>query len=341
MARLVIVESNIDFALGAPGTETVITLTLSDCPEMLAVMDRLEEENCCSPKVRFAYLPRYPSYKIPERFIETEEMEAVRKSVGNCHNAKENVIIQRFHLSRVQSYSAIYFFTVMNQNLETRLFNELKKITLIDPHSHINPHSPSSTTIADVLGYHYYTELAHSAGLAKNQIEPPADGNGATISPREKVSRLMGHLGKINNTVQWSWMLDLSKELLGWEEPTIDLSNWEKVYDLAERHFSKPNWEEEVLQRSNVESIFLTNDFDDPLVGFKHPAIHPLLEDGRFSFSIFILLQFGSVWKKCCHTSLTDLGSLRNAIGQLFQQFTAKAPKPARSRFRHRSFLRL
>ena len=61
----------------------------------------------------------------------------------------------------------------MSQELKARLFGELESIVLIDPHTHINPHSPASKTLADILGYHYYTELAHSAGLERAKIEEP------------------------------------------------------------------------------------------------------------------------------------------------------------------------
>ena len=72
----------------------------------------------------------------------------------------------------------------MNQSLNQILFEQLDSIVLIDSHSHINPHSPTATSLADLLGYHYYTELAHSSGMPKHLIEEPG------ISPREKVGRL-------------------------------------------------------------------------------------------------------------------------------------------------------
>ena len=97
----------------------------------------------------------------------------------------------------------------MSQTLQQSLFEQLDAIVLIDSHSHINPHAPTSASLADLLGYHYYTELAHSSGMPKQLIEEPG------ISPREKVERLFHHLGNINNTVQWSWFVELSQELFG------------------------------------------------------------------------------------------------------------------------------
>ena len=68
-------------------------------------------------------------------------------------------------------------FTVRPEALEVMdydvVFAELDSIRLIDPHSHIEPKSPASKTLADILGYHYYTELAHSAGLPRELIEEP------------------------------------------------------------------------------------------------------------------------------------------------------------------------
>ena len=47
------------------------------------------------------------------------------------------------------------------------LYAEIVKIPLIDPHSHIDPHRPTARSLDEILGYHYYTELAHSAGMDK------------------------------------------------------------------------------------------------------------------------------------------------------------------------------
>ena len=55
----------------------------------------------------------------------------------------------------------------------------LAEIPLIDPHSHIDPLSPASKSLDDILGYHYYTELAHSAGMSQAPLAKD-------VSPRER-----------------------------------------------------------------------------------------------------------------------------------------------------------
>src|SRR5271155_4960678 len=93
----------------------------------------------------------------------------------------------------------------MSEQLVDRLFRELEAIVLIDPHTHINPHAPASKTLADILGYHYYTELAHSAGMPKERIEEPG------LDPREKVRRLVERLAPLENTIQYSWLLEIAQ----------------------------------------------------------------------------------------------------------------------------------
>src|SRR3989440_9467307 len=115
----------------------------------------------------------------------------------------------------------------MSDALRKRLFNQLESIVLIDPHTHINALQPASTTLADILGYHYYTELAHSAGLPKEEIEEPG------LDPKEKVRRLILNCGPINNTIQYSWLVEMAQKFFGFEDERVTMQNWEALYDAA------------------------------------------------------------------------------------------------------------
>jgi len=72
-------------------------------------------------------------------------------------------------------------------SLVRELFTEIGRIPLIDPHSHINPHRPAARTLDDILGYHYYTELAHSAGMDQKPLaadfDPPDVGRDSALDP--------------------------------------------------------------------------------------------------------------------------------------------------------------
>ena len=119
----------------------------------------------------------------------------------------------------------------MSEQLADRLCNELTKLVLVDPHTHINPHSPASKTLADIMGYHYYTELAHSAGMPKSQIEEIG------LDPKTKVGRLVESLTNLDNTIQVSWLVELCRKFFGFTDDRITTSNWEGLYDNP-----RPRW---------------------------------------------------------------------------------------------------
>lgn len=201
-------------------------------------------------------------------------------------------------------------------SLARDLFVELDSIVLIDSHSHINPYSPASENLGDLLGYHYYTELAHSSGMPRESIEE------AGISPRTKVERLFEYLPNIDNTVQWSWFLELSRELFGFQGDFIDGSNWDEVYELAANAMAQPDWETQVLTKSNVEKVFLTNDFDDTLQGFDTNRYVPCLRTDDLVFHLANETVRQRVIK-ATGIDPTNPQNLQAALAKLFQHFCA------------------
>jgi len=202
----------------------------------------------------------------------------------------------------------------MSADLSRRIYDELNQIPLIDPHSHINPHAAASTTLADILGYHYYTELAHSSGLPREQIEEPG------LDPKEKVARLIPSVAELDNTIQYSWLLEMCRNLFGFEEERITTSNWEALYDLAAKKMAEPDWEEQVLKSSRLEQVFLTNDFDDPLSGFDTTRYVPCLRTDDLVFH----LQKKETRDRLAKATGIEAGnasSLRSALAQLFVHF--------------------
>ena len=203
----------------------------------------------------------------------------------------------------------------MSQALTQTLLEELAKIPLIDPHSHINPHAPASKTLTDILGYHYFTELAHSAGLPKARIEEQG------ISPKEQVARLVPMLADFENTVQYSWLIELCKTFFKFESDTITPANWETLYDRALEILSRPDWETEVLERSGLEAVFLTNDFDDPLTGFDTHRYVPCLRTDDLVFR----MTNAEVRRRLAAATKIEFDNpaeMEQALGALFGHFT-------------------
>jgi len=204
----------------------------------------------------------------------------------------------------------------MSLELRKRLFAELDSQVLIDPHTHINPHAPAAATLADILGYHYFTELAHSAGMPKAQIEQPG------LEPRAKVARLMTNLAPLENTIQYSWFVEIAQRLYGFEDERVTADNWPPLFDAARQRASQPDWADQVLRESRLEAVFLTNDFDDPLEGWDTKVYIPCLRTDDLVFH----LADPKVRERLANAtgrSTGDIGSLRAAIGMLFDHFVA------------------
>ncbi|GIX03750.1 MAG: hypothetical protein KatS3mg113_0756 [Planctomycetaceae bacterium] len=205
----------------------------------------------------------------------------------------------------------------MSLKLFERLLAELEQIVLIDPHSHINPHAAASKTLADILGYHYYTELAHSAGMPRSEIEQPG------LDPRTKVARIIPWLAHLNNTIQLQWLIDLCQRFFDFEDDRITLDNWEPLYERSQQIMTQPGWEQECLRRSNLERIFLTNDFDDPLEGFDRWRYIPCLRTDELVFHL-TRPEVQQRLTRFTRVEVTNSHTLKEALGVIFDHFMQK-----------------
>jgi glucuronate isomerase len=208
----------------------------------------------------------------------------------------------------------------MSDALRTRLYDALDSLVIVDPHTHINPHAPASTTLVDILGYHYYTELAHSAGMPREQIEQQG------LDPREKTRRLIENLGPIDNTIQYSWFVEIAQSFFGFTEDRVTPKNWEKLYDAALAKMKSPDWAGQVLKQSKLEVVFLTNDFDDPLEGFDTKAYVPCLRTDDLVFHLG-KPEVRARLEKAAKASVGNVEQLKQAIGGLFKHFKSRGAR--------------
>jgi glucuronate isomerase len=208
---------------------------------------------------------------------------------------------------------------MLHDPLARSLYEQMCRIPLIDPHSHINPHRAAARSLDDILGYHYYTELAHSAGMDKKPLAAGAD-------PRERVRAILAHLDRLDNTTQYSWFLEIARTFLGFQGDRVGASDCDRLCDTAERLMARPDWEEQVLRRSNLEKVFLTNDFDDPLEGFDTTRYVPCLRTDDLVFHL-AKPEVRQRLAKATGVEVGDVASLRRAIGHLFEHFTRRGAR--------------
>lgn len=199
------------------------------------------------------------------------------------------------------------------------LTTALADIPLIDPHSHIDPLSPVSKSLDDILGYHYYTELAHSAGMSQ---EPLAKD----VSPRDRVRAIVRHMDRYDNTAQYGWFVDIARTFLGFTGTRITAADADPLFDAAEKTFAQKDWEQQVVSKTKLEKIFLTNEFDDPLEGFDTSTYVPCLRTDTLVFHLD-RADTRERLHKATGVQVVDAGSLRMAIARLFMHFTRKGAK--------------
>ncbi|MBV9121998.1 MAG: glucuronate isomerase, partial [Planctomycetes bacterium] len=208
---------------------------------------------------------------------------------------------------------------MLHDPLAQDLYVEICRIPLIDCHTHIDPHRPTARNLDEILGYHYYTELAHSAGM------DPSSLRGRT-EPRERVRDILYHMNRFDNTAQYKWFLEIARAFLDFQGSRLTLADCTWLCDTADWLMAQPDWEEQVLHQSNMETIFLTNDFDDPLEGFDTKRYVPCLRTDDLVFQ----LHRPEIRQRLARATGVEVGdppSLRRALATLFEHFTRRGAR--------------
>src|SRR5438132_10654191 len=203
--------------------------------------------------------------------------------------------------------------------LAQELYTEICHVPLIDPHSHIDPRSPTARSLDDILGYHYYTELAHSAGMDKG---PLASG----VEPRERVRAILYHMAQFDNTIQYQWFIEIARAFFNYQGQGRSLGDASWLCETAEKLMASPDWETRVLRQANIEKVFLTNDFDDTLEGFDTSRYVPCLRTDDLVFHLD-KAEVRARLAKATGIEVGDTSSLRQALTALFDHFTRHGAK--------------
>lgn len=212
--------------------------------------------------------------------------------------------------------------STMSVTLAARIDRELARATFVDPHSHVDPRAPSARSLADILGYHYYTELVHSSGTPREAIE------GAGLDEEARVARIVDGLPSLGNTIQHAWLMEIARDLFGFDADRIDGSNWRDLDAAIRARTADPRWTASVLGRSGIEAVFLTNDFDDPLEGFDTGLWVPCLRVDEIVFHASrpgVLDRLG----RAGGVEAGDVAGLERALATVADRFVRKGARAA------------
>jgi len=191
----------------------------------------------------------------------------------------------------------------------------------LDVHSHVPAGEPFARSLRELLGYHYYTELAHSAGMPKAVIAPD--------EPDERmIPALLRAMEAIDNTAQYGWLTELARELFGFADRRLTAENWQPLARAVEQAAGRAGRAREVMQRSRLEKVFLTNEFDEDLSAVDTTLFVPCLR----ADSLVFRLSEGGVRERLeavSGVSVRDAGTLRQALGAVVERFRQAGARSA------------
>ena len=207
--------------------------------------------------------------------------------------------------------------------LARELFEQIAAWPIFDPHSHIDATSPAARDLDEVLGYHYYTELAHSAGMPAGEgrpgARPPRAGPepGRAPPPDRQHGPVLLAPGDRPDLPRLPARPDrpATRSTTSTAGPTTPTT--------------APSWDAKVWERTNLEAVFLTNEFDDPLDGWDTSKYVPCL---RTDDLVLKLHEPRTLQRLMASTNVDvgDVKSLRMALASLFEYFVGRGARACR-----------
>lgn len=202
---------------------------------------------------------------------------------------------------------------MFHDQLTDEVYQELCAAPIVDTHSHIDPTHPTARSLDNLLGYHYFTELAHSTGVSVELLNREPD-------PRVRCRRILAQARHFDNTAQWSWFREIADTYLGFPPNQPLPGDGDELYDTASKVISQANWTQQVIAKTNLRCVYLTNLFDDPLTDFDRSFYIPCLRTDDLVFHLgdpHVLDRL----QRCTNVAIFDWRTFRQAIEFVFDRF--------------------
>ena len=156
----------------------------------------------------------------------------------------------------------------MNSALVRDIYQRLDALPILDTHTHVDWKTGTASNIGEILSYHYYTEMTNSAKFKNSDF--PSD-------PEVLTRRILPDLALIRNTVQYDWLMTISREYLQLHPSEWRPANWQYIFDCSVEVMGRSEWRQEMIAQSHIVRVFLTNQYDDDLEGLDTAFYTPCL----------------------------------------------------------------
>jgi glucuronate isomerase len=201
----------------------------------------------------------------------------------------------------------------MSTDLIQELFSEIDSWPILDPHSHVRPQQATAESLADLLGYHYYTELAQSADFEEDWWDETAD-------PVARVQAILPKLKYLRNTIQYSWMMLISREFLDIPPSAWESESAEWLVNTAQKAIDSGDYQDRIIQKTGLKRIYLTNSFDEPVETYDTSLFRPCLRVDDLVFTP-TTSQIAARLHKATGMPVTSLEGLKSAVRKIFEKF--------------------
>jgi glucuronate isomerase len=130
---------------------------------------------------------------------------------------------------------------------------------------------------------------------------------------------MVRRLGTIDNTVQYSWLIEAARTLFGFRGRRLTAANWEGLAAAVAKAARPASRYRDVLRTARLEKVFLTNQFDEDLVGIAAEFV-PCLRADDLVFRLADPAVRRRVTEKT-GIEVGGLGDLRKAVASLMEYF--------------------
>lgn len=134
-----------------------------------------------------------------------------------------------------------------------KLYEEIRKIPIVDIHTHVDFKNPFAKNAWYLLSYHYFTEMAHSQGMRREIV------TSGKYSDEERVKEIFKYFPGMVATEPYRWLLSLSRRLFNFPDSHLEPDNWKDYWECVENKSTHSDRLKEICNISEIESIALTN----------------------------------------------------------------------------------
>ena len=158
--------------------------------------------------------------------------------------------------------------------------------------------------------------------MPRERIEEPG------LSPKEKVARLVAGIEPLENTIQYSWLIEMAREFFGFADERITPDNWEALYDrAAAADGRRPIGPSKCSSRAGSRRCFSPTISTIRSTASTRSVYVPCLRTDDLVFHLAKPEVRAAAGKGHAAWRSASPASMRQAIGKLFEHFTRRGAR--------------